>query len=297
MRQNGHIGVGYENTLEGVVLRSRRTGAAIVRCVVCLAFLCAISTSGNAAGGGPDLSREKSSDLLQGPPDSQYIVIGFLGGFVAHDEPHHPEIRMIQALKQEYPGDAYFDLFENKKVDEAYKVILNRLDTDHDGELSDYEKHRACIELFGHSWGASAVVTLSRKLERQNIPVRLTVQVDSVAKPFRNDSIIPPNVQRAANFYQTHGLIHGESKIVAADPSRTTILGNFRRDYDHESEACNGFSWHARFFTKAHIEIECDPKMWARVETLLREQLPQATAKGAHSPEADFLPVSTTEKR
>jgi len=262
-----------------------------------LAFLCAISPLGNAAGGGPDQSREKSSDLLQDSLHSRYIVIGFLGGFVSHDEPHHPEIRMIQALSREYPADAYFNLFENKKIDEAYKVIVNRLDGDHDGALSDYEKRRACIELFGHSWGASAVVTLSRKLERQNIPVRLTVQVDSVAKPFRNDSVIPPNVLQAVNFYQTHGLIRGESKIVAADPVHTTILGNFRRDYDHEPEQCREFSWHARFFTKAHIEIECDPKIWAQVEMLLREPLPQVPSTGAHSPEAGLLPVSTIQKR
>jgi hypothetical protein len=300
VRQNGQNGAGFENWSEGVFLRSRRSGAVIMKCVIGLAFLYAISPLGNAAGGGPDLSREKSSDLLQGSSDSQYIVIGFLGGFVAHDEPHHPEIRMIQALKQEYPRDAYFDLFENKKVDEAYKVIVNRLDGDHDGELSDYEKRRACIELFGHSWGASAVVMLSRKLERLNVPVRLTVQVDSVAKPFHNDNVIPANVLRAANFYQTHGLIRGESKIVAADPSRTTILGNFRRDYDHEPEPCHGFSWHARFFTKAHIEIECDPTIWSQVETLLREQLPQLPqlrTKSAHSADADLLPTSTNQER
>jgi len=272
MRQNGHIGAGFEYLPEGVS-GARGAWPALVKCVIGMALLSAISPLGNAASNGPDLSREKRLDGHHGSSHSQYIVIGFLGGFVAHDEPHHPEIRMIGALRQEYPKNTFFDLLENRKIDEAYKTIVSRLDGDHNGTLSDDEKHQACIGLFGHSWGASAVVELSRKLQRQNIPVRLTVQVDSVAKPFRNDRVIPPNVLQAANFYQTHGLIRGESKIVAADPSRTTILRNFRLEYKAEPEECRAFPWHARFFTKPHIEIECDPNVWSRVEALLRGQI------------------------
>lgn len=288
--------VDIKAVFEDIFLRPRGRARTIIgKCLVVLACVCA-SSFGNATGDGSDVPRGDSPELHPARAYSHYIVIGFLGGFVAHDEQRHPEVRMIQSLRQEYPSGAYFDLFQNKKIDEAYKLILNRLDMNQDGGLSDEEKRQGCIELFGHSWGASAVVSLSRKLERTGIPVRLTVQVDSVAKPFHNDSVIPANVFEAANFYQTHGLIHGESKIVAADPSRTTILGNFRRDYDHEPEQCRRFSWHARLFTKAHIEIECDPNIWAQVETLLREQLPQVPAKGTHSAEADLLPAAPTSR-
>ena len=295
MRQSGHLAAGFENWSEGV-LSARPAGGALVKCVVGMAFLCAMSPLGIAASDGPDLSREKPLSAHQGSSHSQYIVIGFLGGFVARDEPHHPEIRMIEALRQEYPKSTFFDLLENRKIDDAYKAIVNRLDGDHNGTLSDDEKHQACIGLFGHSWGASAVVELSRKLQRQNIPVRLTVQVDSVAKPFRNDSVIPANVLQAANFYQTHGLIRGESKIVAADPSRTTILGNFRLEYKAEPEECRAFPWRARFFTKPHIEIECDPKVWSQVEALLRGQFFDLSSEHA---ERDYgkLGMNSVSKR
>lgn len=43
--------------------------------------------------------------------------------------------------------------------------------------LSDDKKRRARIVLFGHSWGASAVVSLSRKLERAGIPVTLSFRM------------------------------------------------------------------------------------------------------------------------
>src|ERR1700735_88190 len=130
--------------------------------------------------------------------DSLFIVIGFLGGLVSHDEPHHPEVQMIQALRREFPQRAYFGLFENRKVGEAYKTILSLLGAKEGGRLSDDEKRQARIVLFGHSWGASAVVALARRLARVSIPVMLTVQVDSVAKPFQNDDLIPSNVLQAA---------------------------------------------------------------------------------------------------
>jgi len=34
---------------------------------------------------------------------------------------------MIQSLRQEYPSNVYFGLFENRKVGEAYKIVLHQL--------------------------------------------------------------------------------------------------------------------------------------------------------------------------
>src|SRR5271169_6879242 len=238
----------------------------IIDCLVALMCACLVAVPAFAAGDGSKGSSGSSALLPSSQPASSVIVVGFLGGFVPHDESHHPEVRLIHDLHQEYPEHVYFGLFENSRVGEAYGTILNRLGANENGTLSDDEKHRARILLFGHSWGASAVVALSRKLERMGIPVMLTVQVDSVAKPFQNDRVIPSNVVQAANFYQTRGLIHGRSRIMPADPSRTTILGNFRWEYKEEPAECHDFSWYARLFTKSHIEIECDPKVWSQVK-------------------------------
>jgi len=116
----------------------------------------------------------------------------------------------------------------------------------------------------------------------------LTVQVDSVAKPFQNDRVIPSNVLEAANFYQTRGLIHGRSRITPADPSHTRILGNFRLDYTEPPAECRDFSWRARFFTEGHIEIECDPKVWSEVKTLLIRPFPNPLITRTGSGEPDF---------
>jgi hypothetical protein len=229
---------------------------------------------GHAASVRGWVSSESSAVLpasQASPPD---VVIGFLGGFVRHDEPHHPEVQLIQDLRQEYPKQVYVGLFENRKVGVAYNTILNLLGAQQGGALSDDKKRRARILLFGHSWGASAVVSLSRKLERAGIPVTLTIQIDSVAKPFQNDWLIPANVLEGVNFYQTHGLIRGRRKIAAADPTHTTILGNFLWEYKGEPAECYGFSWRGRLVSKGHTQIECDHKIWLQVKALLGRHLP-----------------------
>ena len=199
------------------------------------------------------------------------IVIGFVGGFVRRNNPHQQPVKLARELRRTLPPDSYVRIFENRHRSHAYRTILHLLDVNHDGRLSTAEKNRARIILFGHSWGAAAAVLLARDLDRQYIPVLLTVQVDSVAKFWQNDSVIPDNVAEAVNFYQPHGLVHGEQHIRAADPSKTEILGNVRIDYREHPVECSGISWFDRYITPSHAESECDPQLWSQVKHLVEQ--------------------------
>jgi hypothetical protein len=189
------------------------------------------------------------------PPS--FIVIGFMGGFVKHDDLVHSEVQLAARLRQKYAPDVHVEMLENR--------------------FGRKEKQKARIILYGHSWGGSEAVDLARTLGRDGIPVLLTVQVDSVAKGGQNDHVIPTNVTQAANFYQPDGWIHGQPLIRAADPEHTHIIGNFRFDYKTTPISCDHYPWWDRFFVKAHTEIECDPKVWDQVESLIRAQLPPPT--------------------
>ena len=90
----------------------------------------------------------------------------------------------------------------------------------------------------------------------------------------QNDKVIPANVGQAVNFYQPDGIIHGRPAIRAADPDRTEIVGNFRFDYKANPIQCEGYPWFDRVLVKAHTEIECDPKVWNQVESLIYSKLP-----------------------
>jgi len=201
------------------------------------------------------------------------VVIGFVGGFVKRDNRIHSTVQVAEHLRQQFPAEVYVQAFENRHRAEAYREILRRLDLDHDGTLSTQEKLGARIVIFGHSWGGSETVTLARNLEREGIPVLLTIQVDSISKIGQNDAVIPANVEEAINFYQPNGLLHGQAEIRAADSARTRIVGNFRLDYKASPIGCEQYPWFDRVLMKSHIEIECDPKVWTQVESLIRSKL------------------------
>jgi len=207
------------------------------------------------------------------------IVIGFMGGMVRRDEPNRNEVQLAAKLRKEYSHVAYVDTYENAHWKDARKKILTLLGADKDGKLSAEEKQRARIVLFGHSWGASAAVTLARDLGNLGIPVLLTVQVDSVQKMGQKDDVIPPNVAEAINYFQLDGVLHGRKLIRAEDPNKTKILGNDQMDYKHSTLSCKGYPWHQRVFAKEHMYIECDPQVWTQIESLIRSKLPEIQAQ------------------
>jgi hypothetical protein len=263
-------------------LKSRRLGLPTLILVILIPaaiLLCheAAATELRAPLG----ARDNSAAAAAAGPMPPVIVFGFLGGLVRHDDPVHDEVRLAARLRKAYPSGVDVETFENYHGENARKKILALLDADHDGTLTDGEKHDARVILYGHSWGASEAITVARELEGNGIPVLLTVQVDSVSKFRQNDTIIPANVARAANFYQPDGFIHGQSEIRAADPSRTKIIGNFRFDYKGSAYNCNEYPWFDRLLVKAHTQIECDPSVWGQVEALIRSDLPTAAGSGS----------------
>lgn len=208
------------------------------------------------------------------PKATPVIVIGFVGGFVKHDNSVHSEVQLAARLRQDYSSGVQVEVFENHRREKAYEKILRSLDANEDGSLSPEEKQQARIIIYGHSWGASETVTLARELEKDGIPVLLTIQVDSISKSNQNDWMIPANVSQAANFYQPNGFLRGRPEIRPVDAARTQIIGNFRFDYKTLPISCPLYPWFDRIFMKSHIEIECDPRVWNQVESLIRAKLP-----------------------
>jgi len=204
------------------------------------------------------------------------LVIGFVGGFVHSDDMRHSEVQLARQLQESYGSSVQVRMFENRHIAQAHHSIIGWLNSSDNNSVTDGRGPQPRIILFGHSWGASAVVSLARQLEQDGIAVALTVQVDSVAKGGRDDSVVPANVAEAVNFYQTSGIVHGRSRITAADPSRTAILGNFRFKYDKRPVECRTYPWYDRLLFKGHTAIECDPRVWSQVEMLVRMRLPAA---------------------
>jgi hypothetical protein len=201
------------------------------------------------------------------------IVVGFVGGFVKHDDAKHAEVQFAAHLRERYASAVDVQVFQNHARQKALEHVLLLADTNQDGHLSPLEKKQAKIIIFGHSWGGTETVMLARALQQQHIPVLLTIQVDSIAKPGEENVTIPANVANAVNFYQSSGLLHGRAGILATDPERTHIIGNFEMSYKGHPINCASFPWYARVFTKPHIEIENDPRVWEQAASLIDHEL------------------------
>jgi hypothetical protein len=201
------------------------------------------------------------------------IVIGFVGGFARPDDQGHPEVQFAEYLRDRYHPDMYATVFANHDGRKALHEVLRLLGNDENDNPSPAERGQARIILYGHSWGATETLVFARELAKQGIPVLLTIQVDSIAKPGRDDSRIPSNVVNAINLYQSRGPLHGRIAIVATDPAQTTILGNLQMTYEGQRINCDNYPWYARTLNKPHHEIENDPRVWDLAASLIDSEV------------------------
>ena len=213
-----------------------------------------------------------------GSADGKVIIIGFVGGFVSQDDAKHPEVQFAAYLLHRYPLSEAV-VFGNHHGRRALREVVRMLDSDADGVLTPNERRKSTIILYGHSWGAAETVTFAHGLEQMGIPVALTIQIDTIAKPGSKGIIIPANVASAVNFYQARGPLHGLPEIVAADPKQTTILGNILMTYENRPIDCRNYSWYARVFNRPHHEIENDFRVWDKAASLIDSNLSETTLR------------------
>ncbi|HXE76116.1 MAG TPA: hypothetical protein VNN18_10845 [Candidatus Xenobia bacterium] len=205
-----------------------------------------------------------------------YLVIGFQGGRRAWDDESEGVRRLALKLRAANLPGVHVETVENRRRDIALQLVHNALDRNRDGQLDPQERASARIIVYGQSFGGAAVVKFARHLAAQGIPVLLTVQIDSVG---RDDALIPPNVRRAANLYQSDGLlIRGEPEIRAQDPAQTTILGNFLFSYKDRKVDLSGVPWYRKIFRADHSRMNIDPEVWAKVEELIGVEIRPPTS-------------------
>jgi hypothetical protein len=199
--------------------------------------------------------------------EGHLLIIGFMGGREAWDNHRRGVRKLALKLRAMNLSGVHVETIENKKRRLAIELIRNSFDRNQDSQLDERERASARLILYGQSFGGAAVVKLARQLEEMGVPVLLTVQVDSVG---RDDKVIPSNVARAANLFQRDGLIiKGEREIRPEEPSKTTIIGNFRYRYKGKQVDLSEVSWLKRRFPSAHTKMDHDPEVWALVEKII----------------------------
>lgn len=204
-------------------------------------------------------------------PRGAMLVIGFLGGWERWDDGRRGVRRLALRLREAAPRGLFVETASNHDRRLVRRILLDSLDRDRDGRLNQEETESVALVFYGQSFGGAASVYLARDLARRGVPVRLTVQVDSVG---RRDHLIHPNVARALNLYQRDPMpIRGEPRIRAADPSRTQILGNLPFTYLFREVDMIGYPAITRRIGLSHWKMDNDPAVWAIVETAIRAEI------------------------
>ena len=210
-------------------------------------------------------------------PEDSFLVIGFLGGRNAWDDPNSGVRRLALELREKQLPGVYVETVENRRRYLAIQLIRAAFDQDGSGNLEEDELDKIRLILFGESFGGAAIVKLARELKAMNVPVHLTIQIDSVGK---NDSTTPSNVKRAANLFQKNGwIIQGEPEIHPEDPKRTHIIGNLEFDYSKSEIDISHISWFKKIFRVAHTRMGNDPEVWQKVEEMITEEINRKDAK------------------
>jgi hypothetical protein len=224
---------------------------------------------------GCGLRSQRYSDIQTPTPlrRGDTLIIGFMGGRDSWRDESVGVGRLAAKLRKSELKGVHVETVENLKRDLALKFVKNSLDRDGNGELDDSERSSARIILYGQSFGGAAVVKFARQLNEMAVPVLLTIQIDSVG---RGDEMIPPNVRRAANFYQNNGrLIRGAKNIRAVDSNRTVILFNRRIDYRNRDVQIRRLPWYKKAFRTDHLKMDNDPEVWHEVEQLILHAIEQ----------------------
>ncbi len=187
--------------------------AAFLVFVSCFNFGCMLTTRG-----------QRYQDFRTPAPLSMEdtLILGFIGGREDWNNEREGVRRLALKLESLNLPHCYVETVENKRRSLALHLIQEAFDRNGNKVLDSGETQSVRLIVYGQSFGGAAVVKFARELQKWNVPLLLTVQIDSVG---RNDAAIPSNVKYAANLFQRNGtFIQGEPKIYAEDRSAELVV-------------------------------------------------------------------------
>lgn len=162
------------------------------------------------------------------------IYLGFVGALEPSQNKHSGVVQIGETLRgEEYP-DVCARSFSPYVWTDGLSWLLKHFPA-HSGVLTaDELQHCPKVILVGHSMGGWAMMSVARNLRDRDIPVELTIQVDSVGI---TDYTVPRNVKNGAIFHAHDVLIFMTTKnLRLEDASHTKILANVTVQHaGHES--------------------------------------------------------------
>jgi len=172
----------------------------------------------------PGTAAVESDSVGENARNCRIIYLGFVGALEPPNNKHSGVVQIRKTLEGKGYPDVCANSFSPYVWMEGRDWLMKHFPA-HTGPLTAQELQKAPkVILVGHSMGGWAMMSVARELRSRDIPVELTVQVDSVGI---TDYTIPRNVKSAAIFHANDALMFLTTKhLRREDASRTTILEN-----------------------------------------------------------------------
>jgi hypothetical protein len=156
-------------------------------------------------------------------PACHIIYLGFVGALEPSGNRHSGIVQIRDTLHKDYT-DVCAKSFSPYSWTDGRDWLLQHFPA-HSGVLTPEERATSPkIILLGHSMGGWAMISVARELRSREIPVELTVQVDSVGI---TDYTIPRNVKAAAIFHANDVLVFMTTKhLRLEDPNHTKLIAD-----------------------------------------------------------------------
>jgi hypothetical protein len=163
---------------------------------------------------------------LQKSTSCRIIYLGFVGALETSGNKRSGVVQIRDILQTKEYSDVCAKSFSPYSWTDGRDWLL-RYFPSHDGPLTSEELQQAPkVILVGHSMGGWAMLSVARELRSRDIPVELTIQVDSVGI---TDHTIPRNVKSAAVFHANDVLMFMTTKTVKCeDPNYTKLVADVR---------------------------------------------------------------------
>jgi pimeloyl-ACP methyl ester carboxylesterase len=207
-----------------------RTGFIAVLILIVPSLIGAQHKSFNA----PDFAMPGNSSIVGSPPGCHILYLGFVGGV----EPPNNKYSGVVQLRDTLQGAAYSDVCAKSFSPYVWPAGLSWLMKHFPSQPTHLTPEQLepspRVILVGHSMGGWAALAVARELRGRNIPVELTIQVDSVGI---TDHTVPGNVKSAAIFHANDALMPLTTKhLRVEDPTHTKILADVKvAGVGHES--------------------------------------------------------------
>jgi len=215
-------------------------------------------------------------------PAGSTLIVGFLDHADRDAELNRPAVLLEERLRALALPGVYLELAEHSRRGEARKFIEAATGRDSKGRCGAEGCRAVRVLLYGRGEGAAEVLKLVRELRQRELPVALAELVDYTGP---EEAVIPSNVAKAANLYQSSlPSLRAPASIRAEDPAKTEILANQRftaggRWVDLSDKTTGGLSSPTR-----QPGGDTNPEVWNRVEDYILAELHNAGIAGAPAP-------------